>query len=125
MYIMQLLRNDPNFILSAVNFGGNLLCCAVLKGHLNAVKYLVEQGAEVNPDILSDEGFGQPAIMAFKYGYMDIFNYLVFELRQEDTDEHKKSAHFPLIDEDTGFSWIRYFAEEKNHDCLRGLLTYP
>ena len=53
---------------------GNPLIMAAKNGHLNVVKYLVEEGADVNAHVMGDE---TPLIRAAWSGHLDVVKYLV------------------------------------------------
>lgn len=72
--IKQLLEKDPSLIYSTdPTHRGSLLYLAVKGGYLEIVKYLVENGAEINNNVC----FYKPILWAIKNDYPEMVNILV------------------------------------------------
>ncbi len=71
---LNILSKDLDNINSKNNQGFNALICASVKGHLEVVKFLVENGIYIN----SYNKFGETSlIMASNNGHLDIVKFLV------------------------------------------------
>ena len=71
---LNILSKDLDNINSKNNQGFNALICASVKGHLEVVKFLVENGIYIN----SYNEFGEtPLILAASYGHFKVVKFLV------------------------------------------------
>ncbi len=96
-----LIKNGADVNISSTNRDNPPLLNAIENGHIDIVKLLIENDANIN---IKDSGDWTPLIMASFYGHLDIIEYLLengADINSDDTtaiDIAREREHFDIVE---------------------------